>query len=335
MVFYEIGLPLPWLSGPAAAVAVAAVSGSKVGIPGWLRETAIIVLGATLGSSVTPATLQMLPHWPLTMAGLICALVAVMISSSIYLERVHGFDRMTARLASVPGALNYVLALAAASNADLRRVTIIQVVRITAILLIVPGLTELFGVHPRGSLANAGLIPVIWWEVVVLMCLATAGAFLFRRFGAPAPSLFGAMTVGAILYGSGWLTSGIPVSIALPGFLVLGSMIGSNFAGTEARLLVATLGAGLGSLAVGALSATLIAIPVAWMVKLPITEIWLAYAPGGVETSAILAMALGLDAAFVSGHHVARVTFLSLIVPFWMGRDAKPASEDDRPEDRV
>jgi uncharacterized membrane protein AbrB (regulator of aidB expression) len=74
------------------------------------------------------------------------------------------------------------------------------------------------------------------------------------------------------------------------------------------------------------------------MVNLPIAELWLAYAPGGVETTAILAMALGLDAAFVSGHHVARVTFLSVIVPFWMGRDAMlpdpdpsvSKSDDDR-----
>ena len=53
------------------------------------------------------------------------------------------------------------------------------------------------------------------------------------------------------------------------------------------------------------------AMPLAWLVGLPPTQVWLAYAPGGVETTALLAMALGLDAAFVSSHHIMRVVILN------------------------
>lgn len=327
IAFYELGLPLPWLSGPAASVAAAAVSRVPVGIPAALRETAIVLLGATLGSAVTPETLAMLPRWPITLTGLILAMVAVMGSGSIYLERVHGFDRLTARLSSVPGAMNYVLALAAASDSDLRKVTIIQVVRLTAILIFVPGLFNIFGLHFKSNFARAGSLPVHWGELIILLALSFASAALFRRLKAPAPSLFGAMAVAAVLFSTGLMTTGIPVALALPGFLVLGSMIGSNFAGTDKALLINTLAAGLGSLAVSATAAVAIAVPVALMVGMPVTQLWLAYAPGGVETTALLAMAMGLDAAFISGHHVARVVFLSLMVPLWIGRDVVAARQ--------
>ena len=53
-------------------------------------------------------------------------------------------------------------------------------------------------------------------------------------------------------------------------------------------------------------------------IVLPVLQVWLGYAPGGVETTALLAMSLGLDAAFVSSHHIMRVVILNLLVPFWV-----------------
>jgi uncharacterized membrane protein AbrB (regulator of aidB expression) len=142
------------------------------------------------------------------------------------------------------------------------------------------------------------------------------------------------MAVGALFFSTGLMTTGIPIAIALPGFLILGSMIGSNFAGTDKTVLISTLGAGIGSLVVSATAAIAIAIPVAFMVGMPVSQLWLAYAPGGVETTALLAMAMGLDAAFISGHHVARVVFLSIMVPLWIGRHVATPRKEIEPAAR-
>jgi uncharacterized membrane protein AbrB (regulator of aidB expression) len=40
-----------------------------------------------------------------------------------------------------------------------------------------------------------------------------------------------------------------------------------------------------------------------------------AYAPGAIEAMTTLAFALHLDPAFVGVHHVARFTFVSLLIP--------------------
>ena len=104
-VFMALGLPVPWLSGPAFAVAIAALSRLELAVPNWLRTATLIFLGSTIGSAVTPETLDTLQQWPWSLAGLSVAVMAIMAGGAAYLERVHGYDRQTARLATIPGAM--------------------------------------------------------------------------------------------------------------------------------------------------------------------------------------------------------------------------------------
>ena len=327
LLFWLLGLPLPWLSGAAAGVAAASLSGRTLGIHQALRETAILLLGMTMGATVTPETLHMLPRWPATLIGLAGAMFSIMVSGAWYLERVHGLDRATARLASMPGALNFVMALAFETNSDPRRVAIIQIVRMTAILLLLPTLVAIMGGHaPTTVVRNPGAAIKIG-QLMILGGACALGALAFRRLGTPAPSLFGAMLVGAMLYGPGLLDTGIPVWLMLAVLAVLGSMIGSNFAGADMGLFVETAKAGLGSLAVAVLVALAWAWPLSLLVGLPVIQVWLAFAPGGVETTAILALSLGLDAAYVTSHHIVRVVILNITVPFWIAaymKDKEP-----------
>jgi membrane AbrB-like protein len=318
LAFLALGMPLAWLSGSAAAVAAASLAGSRLGVHLMLREAAIVTLGVTLGSTVTPETLALLPRWPLTLVGLGCAMLTIMVSGALYLERVHGLDRATSRLASMPGALNFVMLLAMESNCDPRRVAIIQVVRLSAILLLLPSIVTLLGLPAPVVPAMGGHEHVYPLELIVLFVCGAASAYGFHRMGTPAPSLFGAMLAGALLFGPGLLDTAMPLWLTVASFVVLGSMIGSNFVGADMRLFLEMMVAGLGSLAVAGLVALAWAAPLAWIVGLPAAQVWLAYAPGGVETTAILALSLGLDAAFVSGHHIARVVILNVTVGFWI-----------------
>jgi uncharacterized protein len=314
-IFWILGLPLAFLSGAAAGVAAAALAMRPVGMHSGLREVAIVLLGLTLGSTVTPQTLALLPRWPVTLAGLSLAMMSIMASGAWYLERVHGLDRATARLAAMPGALSFVMALAHETTSD---------------LLLLPSLVSLVGApvsvrifQPAGDIVKPLQLPV-------LAVAGFAGAWLFYRLGTPAPQLFGSMIAAALLYGPGLLDTAIPPFIVSMLFVVLGSLIGSNFAGADLRLFLVTAGAGLGSLAVSGLVALAWALPAAWLVGLPTVQVWLAYAPGGVETTALLAMSLGLDAAFVSSHHIMRVIVLNILVPMWVAPFMRKPDDADR-----
>ena len=183
IAFWLIGLPLPWLSGAAAAVAGVSLSGRTLGIAQPLREPAILALGLTMGASVTPETLTLLPRWPVTLIGLAGAMLSIMASGALYLERVHGLDRATARLAAMPGALNFVMALSLETHSDPRRVAIIQIVRMTAILLLLPSLVAL-GLVLGANVGSGVLAMIVTSSGKPELRRLPLGNFIFKVVGA-------------------------------------------------------------------------------------------------------------------------------------------------------
>lgn len=316
--FWILGFPAPWLSGPAIATAAAALAGIPMQIPRWLRRPVLIFLGIMAGSAVTPETIAMLGRWPISLLGLAACITLIMLSISAYLERVHGFDRATARLSAVPGALQYVLALASESSADVRRVAIIQMVRLCALLVLLPTFLTLTGFEESRPMIQPATADPVLLDLLILGVAGVAGGLLFEWLRLPAGSLFGGLVAAAIVTGSGSVSNVVPAWLVVPAYLVVGTMVGANFAGTDRKLVVATLGASIGSFCVGVLAAMLCSLPVAWALGMPVAQVWLAYAPGGVETMAVMALALGLDVAFVGGHHAARFIGLGLVVPLWL-----------------
>lgn len=331
--FKLLGLPAPWLSGPGLAVAVVALAGLRIEVPGWLRTIALVFLGVLAGSAVTPQTIDRIGSWPASLAGLAVCVWLVMLSISSYLERVHGYDRATARLSSVPGALPYVLAIAAESSGDVRRVAIVQIMRLLLLVVALPSALAAIGLQAAAPVAcTAASVPpcaapaaeATLAGLLLLAAAGWAGGRLFSLAGAPAPYLFGSMIAVALVTGSGLVAPVLPDWLMIPGVLVIGTMVGANLSGTDRRLLLATLPAGLGSVIVGGVVALGCALPVAMLLDMPLAQVWLAYAPGGVDAMSVMALALGLDTAFVGAHHAARFLGLGVVVPIWLRAYLKP-----------
>ena len=68
-----------------------------------------------------------------------------------------------------------------------------------------------------------------------------------------------------------------------------------------------------------AISAVSISVAFAWIVSLllslPFGQVWVSFAPGGVEGMSSMALALGYDPLYVAVHHVFRILLLILILP--------------------
>lgn len=325
-LFAWLGLPAAWLAGAMAAVAAAALAGLPVGMPPGLRDAAFVLLGTSMGAGVTPETVEQLRSWPLSLALLAASVTTTLLGGALYLERVHGWDRATARYASVPGALSSVLALAATSAADLPRVALAQSVRLFTLVALMPALLSWWAaagvtpVVPTARVAAGGAV-----DMVVTLVAGAALAVLLARLRVPGGMLLGAMVASALLHGSGLVEGGPPVWLQATGFVATGALIGSRFRGTSLAVLRGTLPGAVGSVLLAlALSAAFAAAGSA-LLGLPFGRLWLAYAPGGVEAMAVMALALGLDPAFVGAHHVVRLLGLNLTAPIWgRPRGARP-----------
>ncbi len=137
-VFDALGLPAPWISGTMLAVAAAALADLRVGMPGWLRQLAFVVLGFTMGANITPATLAKIALWPASLVFLAGSIAATTIVLSGYLRLVHRWDPATAAFSAVPGAFTYLLLMAMRSRADVARVAVTQLIRLLVLTAVLP-----------------------------------------------------------------------------------------------------------------------------------------------------------------------------------------------------
>jgi len=312
------GLPAGWLAGSMAAVAAAALAGLPLALPDPFRNAAFVLIGISMGAAVTPDTLQQLRAWPWSIALLAASVAATLLAGTAWLERVHRWDRVTARYASIPGALSSVLVLAATSTADLARVALAQSIRLFTLVALMPTALTLLGGGGSGVVARAPDHAVNSpTEIAVTVAASAAAAAALAALHVPGGVLLGAMTASAVLHGAGLIEGRFPPEILTLGFVTTGAVIGIRFRGTRLATLVATLPGAVASVLLALLLSAGFAALGALLLGLPFGQLWLAYAPGGVEAMAIMAFALQLDAAFVGAHHVLRLFGLNLLSPWW------------------
>jgi uncharacterized protein len=321
-LFHAVGMPAPWLSGAMLAVAAAALAGLPVGMTGWLRQLAFIVLGFSMGTSVTPDILGQLQLWPASLAALAACVATTALALSAYLRLAHRWDAATAGFSAVPGAFSYVLAVALRSHALVPQVAVTQLLRLLALAALLPLLLSAIEAAPATPPApvpsRAGPL-----ELVAALLACGVVGLISERLRVPAGSLLGAMIASLLLHGSGLTDARIPPALLIPGFVVTGTVIGVRFRSVDLRLILTTLAPGLATVLLGLVISGSFALLAAALLDLPFGQLWLAYAPGGVEVMAIMALALDLDPAFVGVHHALRFLALSLVIPIWLRRHLK------------
>src|SRR4051812_23889856 len=140
------GMPAGYLSGAIIAVATAALAGGAVLIPAPFLRVLLVLLGTSLGSVGAPETLHGGATYPPSIAVLIVACVFISVTGTIYLRAMHGWDTNTAYLATAPGGLSQVMAIAIEIDADGRAIAIVQTIRVVIIAVCLPALMSFFGI---------------------------------------------------------------------------------------------------------------------------------------------------------------------------------------------
>jgi len=313
-VFFLLGLPAPWLTGGVLAVATAEMCGVAGRLPKPMQDVALVLLGASLGASMSPESLSHIFDWPLSLAGLVVSMILVQVAAQEFLVRVCGWSRRTAFFAAVPGVLSFVIATAGATGADNRLVTVAQFFRLLALVLILPSGMVLFGIHSVPSTSPS--VPLEALPMLLLAGAAIAGRFAFVALRLPLPGLFGALAASTALYGSGAISGTLPPLLMVAAIVILAASIGERFGGLDIAGLRSALLASAGAFAVSLLASISVASCVSLLLPVPLASLIVAYAPGGLDTMLVLALSLHLDTAFVAVHHLARFIGISFVLPF-------------------
>lgn len=314
-----LGVPAGAIAGAMAGVAVAAVYGLDVGIAEGPRKIVFAFLGVVLGTEVTPETIETIRTWPLSALALVACMAVLIAVAPVYLRRVHGFDKDTAKIAALPGAMSYSLAMAIEYGLDVRRIAIMHTIRLTVLLIALPVFANAF--FDTTTAQEAAQPAMLSAQEIGILCAIAGGMLVLSRWiTMPAFEFFGGMIVVGVLFASGLMEGKLPNEIIIPVFLITGCIVGSFFAGTDRAVIISSALAGLGNLVVGIAICTLFAVPVALYLDLPVIQVWLGFAPGGFETMIILAFVLGYDPAYVAGHQLVRFVLISFTIPFLLRR---------------
>ena len=324
------GLPAAPLLGAAAAVTAFALAGGAARIPDPMREIAFAAIGVALGAGIGPGFLADAARWPLSLAAL-AAVIAVTILVSSVLMRRSGMEAGTALLAVAPGALSVALSLSEGTGRDTRTVATLQAVRLLALTVVLPPvLTAASGTHPAASGPSA-VVDTGYLAGAVLLAAAMLAGRLGVALRVPAPHLLAGFALSGAAHAGGALEGPLPAPAAFAAFAVAGAVIGTRFRGVTVARARRLLGPAIGLTALATAIAAVAAALVAPALEMPFGQVMIAFAPGGVETMAAMALFLGHDPVYVSVHHVARILALIVTLPWLLARLPAPAEPPGGP----
>ncbi len=313
-IAWALGVPAPFLTGPASFVSVAGLLGMKTVLPDRLRNVVFLVIGLTLGTSVTPEILAEAGKWPISLLLMCVSVALIMVLGGWMFRRGFGMDRPTSLLAATPGHLSYVLSLSSDIGANTAIVSVIQSMRILILTLAVPVAIALLSDADMTMRAPIGQI-ISTLDLMILTILAFALGLVLLKFGIPAAYLLGGMILSSIGHGMGLTPGNLPIWLSSAAFIIMGTLIGTRFSGVTSTMLREAAFAGIAITLVGLALAIITAMLVSQLTGLPLIWLIIALAPGGLETMVAMAGVVGADPAFVAFHHVARLFFLSAFVP--------------------
>jgi uncharacterized protein len=327
-VFLVTGLPGGLISGAMLAVGVAAMLGRTMAVPAHLTQAVLVLLGISLGSLMSRQLLQHLSSYPLTIGFLALATFCTTFGSSLYLQRVHGWDRTSAFLAASPGALSQIALLAIEKGADMPAIAVVQTLRVIVLtaalplVLVATGLTSSSAPNLTMTVASPlGLVGLIGASVAVSLVL--------RIMKFPASWLFGAMIGSSVLHGTGLIDGGLPPLVRGIALIGIGTLIGSRFSRMKAATLLRHLTAGLGSFAIAIVISAVFVTIVAWTTHVRFADILVAYAPGAMDAMLALALTLHIDPIFVGAHHLSRFIFVTIATPGIVHLFGRPQEDVD------
>jgi membrane AbrB-like protein len=314
VLFWWAELPGGLISGAMIAVAIAGVAGRKMGLPQPIAHVVLMTLGLSLGAMVSPALIKNLSAYPLTIALLAAATFCATFGSSLYLQRIHGWDRTSALLAGSPGALSQIVMLATEKNADVAGIAVVQIMRVIILTAMVPLLLAATGMIGHGPLPSRGT-PAAPLALAELATAAVAVSLLLRWLNFPASWMFGAMLGSSVLHGAGWVDGTLPQWAYITALIGIGTLIGSRFGKIKPRTILSHIGAALGSFAVAVLISAVFVAAIALTTHVKFSDIVVAFAPGAMDAMLALALTLHIDPVFVGAHHLSRFIFVSIATP--------------------
>jgi membrane AbrB-like protein len=293
------------------------------------RQIGMVLVGLTIGFSNAQANFASVASAiPVYIIMTLFLLFSGTCIGYIY-ARLSKINLLTALLATVPGGVGVMAAIAADYNRNVTLVALVQVIRVTSVVLLIPLVVRASvntSTSPQVILSNKALINLEPSFLSLLGLTLVVAAFAVKLavwLKIPAAPFFSALIVGITFNYAANLLPFVDFNFTPPpltnliGQILLGITIGEYWGekptlGKRTLLYaiistIMTLGAGAG--------ASLIAMQLTnwdWLTCLLVT------APGGSAEMILVALALDHNVDIVTGGHLVRLIAINCSLPIWV-----------------
>ncbi|MEQ3625473.1 MAG: AbrB family transcriptional regulator [Celeribacter sp.] len=317
-----VGMPLPWMLGAMLGNVIAALLGLPIAGSVKARLAVIPIIGVMLGSGFHPGLISQVPAWSFTLLMLAPYIVVAAVCTNLLYRRVGRYDPVTSFFCALPGGLNEMLILGVEAGGDARKIALAHGSRVFLVISFVvffygtmfdmqTGGGSGGGARPQTGLAE--LSPQDW---LILGACAVIGAWAGPKLRLPAGPMLGPMILSALAHLTGIVETAPPTVLVNGAQVVIGTMIGSRFAGSKLAEIGRDLGLGVASALIMIAIAVVFAQVVAAVTGQSPAGVFLAFSPGGLTEMSLLAFAIGQDIAYVSIAHISRIVLIIFSTPF-------------------
>lgn len=313
--FLLLGLPLPLLLGPMLACLIAALSGVKMQDAGSLGTFMRTFLGVAVGSSITPATVQHLPDFALSLI-FVPFFIAIIGAVGYPLFRfVFRFNHATAWYAAMPGGLQDMLVFGEEAGGDVRALSLIHATRVLFIVTIAPLVMVAYWGIDLSQPPGRAAAEMQFSQIALMIFSCFAGWKIAEKVGLFGASILGPMILTGVFSLTGLITSRPPAEMIWAAQFFIGIAVGVKYTGITWKELRIDVGAGI------VYAALLAGISLAFFEMVyqtgvaPALDAFLAFLPGGQAEMVVIAIIAGADLAYVVSHHLLRIIIVILLAP--------------------
>ena len=312
-----VGLPLAWMIGAMVFTTIASIAGAPVAMARTFRGVMVTVLGVMLGSAFAPGMADRILDWWPTIAILTVYCATITGVLMLYFHKVAGHSWTTSYFAAAPGGLNEMIIVGGDMGGDVRTIALVHGARVLLVVLVVPVGFMLIGDYDQAARPPSGdaFTSLGARDIALLTACGVIGALGARAIKLPAAFVTGPMILSAIVHLAGLTSSKPPTELIAAAQVVIGTTVGCRFAGVPLRTIGRTLGEAVGSTTIMLGLTLLFALLLQPLAETSIQAIVLSFAPGGLAEMSLIALALGIDAAFVSTHHIIRIIIVVIAAP--------------------
>ena len=321
---------MPALLGSISSTAVLAMTGFYPAAAPVDRMSLIckVLIGIMMGRRMNRNSLRILGRMVLPAVLVSVWMVLLSVVGGKLLSLLAGIPLSTALIGTTTGGVSEMAIFALSANYDVATVTVLQVTRLSMVLVSIPWIVKKWSAHSSGSAAADFSHPELGGlaetkamsgvGIAATVLSAFAGGLLFNHLGVPAGMMLGALAGSALCVLAFDRIYPFPAPLLALAQIGIGIAISRQFGPeqiaylTNPRFVASMLAVSALNIAATLLLAYIVQRMTRWA---PITCL-LATSAGGLSQMVIIAEEMGADALTVGMLHLARYLAIVSVMPF-------------------